>query len=191
MIVKVHNAGLNSLPEKSTPASAAKDIRAAIGLIDPKFIFHGRIVEVPSHYTTGLSNISVVNHNTDPVIKDGETTVKALILTPGGRALIPSGLTVELPSGFSMDVRPRSGLALKFGIELVNSPGLIDEDYRGDVGVIVKNGGTQNIQIIDGERIAQIKLSNDLEFDWEIVASKEDLSTTVRADGGFNSSGTK
>ena len=191
MIVKVFNAGGNKLPEKSTPVSAAKDVRACLTLIDENYIKGGRIVEVPASYTTGLSNISVKDMSQDPTIKTGETTVKALVLIPGGRALIPSGLTVELPSGFSMDVRPRSGLALKYGIELVNSPGLIDNDYRGDVGVIVKNGGFQNIQIIDGERIAQLKLSNDLEFEWETVASKEDLSTTVRADGGFNSSGTK
>lgn len=189
MIVKVFNASANALPEKSTPASAAKDVRAHLGAVKDAQVFGGRIVELPIGSETGFSNIVVKDFSKDPVI-EGES-IKALVLIPGGRALIPSGLTVELPTGFSMDVRPRSGLSLKYGIELVNSPGLIDNDYRGDCGIIIKNGGFQNIQIIDGDRVGQLKLSSDLEFEWELVDSKDKLSSTKRADGGFNSTGTK
>lgn len=182
--VKVYNAGNNELPTESTPFSAAKDIRARIEAIDPKFLFNGFITSVSANTKTGFtSEIKSLIEQKDAVL--------ALVLHPGGRVLIPSGLTMEIPEGYSMDVRARSGLALKYGLEVVNGPGLIDSDYRGDVGIILKNGGSEPIIIVNGERIAQVKLNKDVPFEWEPVDDKSKLSSTVRGDGGFNSTGTK
>ena len=183
--VKVLNTGENALPSESTPKSSAKDIRANVSLINRELIFNADIKTVHKTVKTGFLP------DRYPDIVDTKSLVKALVILPGGRALIPSGLYMQLPEGHSMDVRPRSGLALKYGLEIVNSPGLIDEDYRGDVGIIVKNGGDRSIIIIDGERIAQIKLVKDVPFEWDSVTTKEELSDTVRGEGGFNSTGTK
>lgn len=182
MKVKVFNTGTNQLPAESTPFSAAKDIRANLKLVSNKFIFDGFLTTVTLNSETGLYENAEMSTENDKL---------GLVLYPGGRALIPSGLFMEIPDGYSMDVRPRSGLALKYGMEIVNSPGLIDPDYRGDVGIIIKNGGTKTILIVDGERVAQIKLVKDIPFEWESVESKEDLIPTVRGEGGFNHTGTK
>ena len=179
--VKVFNPTGIKVPIESTPKSSAKDIRANLSLVKREHIKHGYLIHLDSSVTTS-------HYATD---SQGDEERLCLVLEPGGRALIPSGLKIQLPEGFSMDVRPRSGLSLKYGVEIVNSPGLIDEDYRGDVGVIVKNGGRNSISIVDGERIAQIKINKDYTFEWEPVENESDLSSTVRGEGGFNSSGTK
>ena len=185
-IVKVFKTTPHDLPKQSTPMSGAKDIRADIGKVQDKFIFGGTKVFVRQGTETGLNNFGVSG-----VMENEEFCVKALVLNIGGRALIPSGLKIQLPEYHSMDVRPRSGLALKYGITCLNSPGLIDEDYRGDVGVILINNGNFPVVIVDGDRIAQIKINCDIPFEWEVVDNESDLSTTARGDGGFNSSGTK
>ena len=181
MKIKVYNAGSNELPAESTPFSAAKDIRVNIKLVNSSLIYGGYITSVGKDVQTGYDN---------PDDIEEEANKLALILHPNGRALIPSGLYMEIPNGYSLDVRPRSGLALKYGIEIVNSPGLIDPDYRGDVGIIIKNGGNKTIIIVDGERVAQVKLVKDVPFEWESVESKENLLPTVRGEGGFNHTGT-
>lgn len=108
-------------------------------------------------------------------------------LAPGARALIPTGIRIEIPNGFEVQVRPRSGLALKHGITLPNSPGTIDSDYRGPLGVIVLNAGDAPFEIIHGMRIAQMVVAPVLQAEFEPV---EALSETARGEGGFGSTGT-
>ena len=108
-------------------------------------------------------------------------------LAPGERRLVPTGLKIALPSGYEMQVRPRSGLALKHGITLLNSPGTIDADYRGEIGVILINLGSASFTIQRGERIAQMVLAPVSRLAWK--EQSEDLSTTGRGEGGFGSTG--
>lgn len=109
-----------------------------------------------------------------------------LILGPGKRALIKSGLSVAIPIGFEIQVRPRSGLAFKHGITVLNAPGTIDSDYRGDIGVILMNHGEENFTIAPGDRIAQLVLAPVVQIAWRTV---KELSTTERGEGGFGSTG--
>jgi len=116
-----------------------------------------------------------------------ETRTTGVNLVPGARVLIPTGLAVAIPEGYEMQVRPRSGLALKHGITLVNAPGTIDADYRGEIGVIVINHGEAPLTIAHGERIAQLVLGPVVRVTWRPVG---DLSATRRGIGGFGSTGT-
>ncbi|MBU2019846.1 MAG: dUTP diphosphatase, partial [Bacteroidetes bacterium] len=109
---------------------------------------------------------------------------EAIILEPGKRTLVKTGLFLEIPAGFECQVRPRSGLALKKGITVLNSPGTIDADYRGEVGVILINHSQENFTIEDGERIAQLVFAKVEQAFW--VESKE-LTETERGTGGFGS----
>ena len=109
-----------------------------------------------------------------------------LTLAPGARALIPTGLVLELPKGYEAQVRPRSGLALNYGIAVLNSPGTIDSDYRGEVGVILANLGHAPFEIRRGERIAQLVVSPVTHADMVEVAG---VSDTERGKGGFGSTG--
>jgi dUTP pyrophosphatase len=109
-------------------------------------------------------------------------------LKPGQRSLIPTGLKIALPTGYEAQVRPRSGLAYKHGITVLNSPGTIDADYRGDVGVILINHGSESFTIENGERIAQLIVAKFVQIDWDEVL---DLSSTSRGEGGFGSTGVK
>ena len=108
------------------------------------------------------------------------------ILAPGERSLIPTGLSLELPPGWEGQVRPRSGLALRHGITLVNSPGTIDSDYRGEVGVIVINHGDDPFSIQRGDRIAQLVVAPVAEVQWQ---EADALSSSQRGSGGFGSTG--
>lgn len=108
-------------------------------------------------------------------------------LAPGERRLIPTGLEVAIPGGFEAQVRPRSGLALRHGITVLNSPGTIDSDYRGEVGVVLINLGQETFSIERGERIAQMVIAPVEQVAWEEVPV---LETTSRGRGGFGSSGT-
>jgi dUTP pyrophosphatase len=107
-------------------------------------------------------------------------------IPPGGRALIPTGLAIALPAGHELQVRPRSGLALRHGIVLPNSPGTIDEDYRGELQVIVLNAGQAPFTVERGMRIAQAVLSPVVRAIWHEV---ESLDATAREAGGFGSTG--
>ena len=108
-------------------------------------------------------------------------------LHAGQRKLIPTGLACALPSGYEMQIRPRSGLALKNGISLVNAPGTIDADYRGEIGIIVMNNSDEDFIITRGMRIAQAVLAPVYQIVWNEVDS---LDTTERGSGGFGSTGT-
>ena len=109
-----------------------------------------------------------------------------LTLLPGARALIPAGFCMALPAGYEAQIRPRSGLALKSGITLLNSPGTIDADYRGPVNIIMANFGTEPFRVRRGDRIAQMIIAPVSRASFEIV---ESLSETQRHDGGFGSTG--
>jgi dUTP pyrophosphatase len=109
-------------------------------------------------------------------------------LLPLQRKLIPTGLYIELPIGYEAQVRPRSGLALKKGITVLNSPGTVDADYRGEVGVILVNISNEEFVVNDGERIAQMVIAKHERAEWELT---ESLSETDRGAGGFGSTGTK
>lgn len=109
-----------------------------------------------------------------------------LTLAPGERTLIPTGLVLAIPPGYEGQVRPRSGLALKQGIALVNAPGTIDADYRGEVGIIVINHGTETVTFAPGDRIAQLVIAPVLQV---CCCEVEELDTTARAAGGFGHTG--
>lgn len=112
----------------------------------------------------------------------------SVILKPGEWKLIPTGLHMELPIGYEAQVRPRSGLAYKHGITVLNSPGTIDADYRGDVGVILINHSKTEFEIKSGERIAQLVIAKHEQAEWQLV---EELGNTDRGAGGFGSTGKK
>ena len=110
-----------------------------------------------------------------------------VVLAPGARALIPTGLAIALPPGYEAQVRPRSGLALRNGISLVNTPGTIDADYRGEVGVILINHGDEPFTVDRGMRIAQMVIAPVTQARWH---ETDNLSETARGAGGFGSTGT-
>ncbi|MBP3244600.1 MAG: dUTP diphosphatase [Bacteroidaceae bacterium] len=129
-------------------------------------------------YATGLSAGMDLRANiTEPIV-----------LKPLQRCLVPTGLSIALPEGYEAQVRPRSGLALKKGITVLNSPGTIDADYRGEIGVILVNLSDTDFVIEDGERIAQMVVARYEQVEWEAV---ETLSETERGEGGFGHSGRK
>ena len=111
-----------------------------------------------------------------------------VVLQPGARALIATGLRLAIPDGFEVQIRPRSGLALKHGITLANAPGTIDSDYRGPLGVILLNTGAQNFTIMHGDRIAQMVVAPVVQAEFVSVAQ---LDETSRDQGGFGSTGQK
>jgi dUTP pyrophosphatase len=107
-------------------------------------------------------------------------------LNPGERALVPTGIALEIPPGYEAQVRPRSGLALRHGIALVNSPGTIDADYRGEVGVILINLGSEPFTVTDGERVAQLVFAR---FERARFLEVEELAESGRGSGGFGHTG--
>ena len=112
---------------------------------------------------------------------------EAIELAPGERALIPTGLSIALPAGYEAQVRPRSGLAIKHGVTVLNTPGTVDADYRGEIKVILANLGTENFTVERGMRIAQMVIAKFEHIEWSVV---EELEETDRGAGGFGSTGT-
>lgn len=110
----------------------------------------------------------------------------SIVLKPMERKLIPTGLFIELPKGYEAQIRPRSGLAIKHGISLVNSPGTIDADYRGEIGIIMINLSNEDFEIKDGERICQMVIAQHETAEWIEV---DELDTTERGSGGFGHTG--
>lgn len=131
--------------------------------------------ELPAYETFSAAGMDVRAYLKEPV------TLGSL-----ERALIPTGLYIQLPHGYECQIRPRSGLALKHGITLVNSPGTVDADYRGEIGVIVINLSNEPFVIKDGERICQMVIKSYVRAEWEPV---ERLDTTERGDGAFGHTG--
>lgn len=134
---------------------------------------------LPSYETAGAAGADL-RANFDQAERAGVT------LSAGQRALLPTGLRLEIPLGFEVQIRPRSGLALKHGITLPNSPGTIDSDYRGPLGVILLNTGDQPFVINHGDRIAQMVVAPVVQARFELV---DDLEATARGHGGFGSTG--
>ena len=111
---------------------------------------------------------------------------RPLELAPGARALVPTGLVLEIPPGWEAQVRPRSGLALHSGLTVLNGPGTVDSDYRGELGVLLVNLGAETVTLGRGERIAQMVFARVAEVEWE---EAESLAGSARGEGGFGSSG--
>ena len=140
--------------------------------------------------------IRIINHSRHPLPQyatplsagvDLRANLDAPVtLPPMGRCLVPTGLHIALPAGYEAQVRPRSGLALKHGITLLNTPGTIDADYRGEIGVIMANLSAEPFTIADGDRIAQLVVARHETAEWEAV---ETLDDTERGEGGFGHSG--
>ena len=137
---------------------------------------HAEGLPLPGYATDGAAGMDLLAAVAAP-----------LVIPPGGRALVPTGLRIALPPGHELQVRPRSGLALKHGILLPNSPGTIDEDYRGELQVILLNAGTEPFAVERGMRIAQAVLAPVTRAAWEEVPA---LPGTARGEGGFGSTGT-
>ena len=112
---------------------------------------------------------------------------EAIEIDKGERMLIPTGLAIALPEGYEAQIRPRSGLALKHGVTVLNAPGTIDADYRGEIGVILANLGNEPFTVERGMRIAQMVIAQHAQVSWEVV---ESLEETERGAGGFGSTGT-
>ncbi|MDF1854633.1 dUTP diphosphatase [Pseudooceanicola sp.] len=136
-------------------------------------------IGLPSYATAGAAGADL-RANFPADARDG------VRLAPGARALVPTGLAMAIPEGFEVQIRPRSGLALKHGVTLVNAPGTIDSDYRGPVAVILINLGEQPFQVTHGERIAQMVLAPVTRARFAEVG---DLDETARGGGGFGSTG--
>jgi len=132
---------------------------------------------VPEYKSPGAAGADICAYLVEPV------SLKSL-----ERKLIPTGISVEIPHGYEIQVRPRSGLALKHGITVLNSPGTIDSDYRGEIGVLLINLGSETVTIENGDRIAQLVVAA---VERPIFLSSSDLSATERGSGGYGSTGKK
>lgn len=162
MKIQVIKTTTNELPSYGTFEAAGCDLRAELSLIKSKFLFDCQI-----QY-------------------DEDESITTVTILPGGRALIPTGLQIALPVGYEAQIRPRSGLALKSGITVLNSPGTIDSDYRGDVGVILVNHSSEPFTVVQGDRIAQMVIAKHEQAEFVCVT---ELNDTARGDGGFGSTG--
>ena len=137
---------------------------------------HAEGLPLPCYATEGAAGMDLL-----------AAVMSSVVIPPGGRMLVPTGLRIAIPAGYELQVRPRSGLALKNGVVLPNSPGTIDEDYRGEVGVIVLNAGDAPFTVERGMRIAQAVVAPVVRAAWREVP---DLPDTARGSGGFGSTGT-
>lgn len=139
---------------------------------------HGAGLPLPSYHSEDAAGLDVM-----AAVPFGEP----LRIAPGGRALIPTGFALEIPKGYEAQVRPRSGLALKHGVTVLNSPGTIDADYRGEVMVLLVNHGTEPFEVRRAERIAQLVVAP---VSRAVVEETEGLAQSGRGPGGFGSTGT-
>lgn len=114
-----------------------------------------------------------------------------LVIAPGGRDIVPTGIFMEIPLGYEGQVRPRSGLAAKKGVTVLNTPGTIDSDYRGEIKVILYNSSTEYFKIEHGERIAQMVFAKHEVAEFEVLENIEEFASTDRGAGGFGSTGSK
>ena len=138
---------------------------------------HGKDLPLPTYQTASSAGLDLQAAIAPQII---------LVIEPGSRELVPTGLAIELPEGFEAQIRPRSGLALKKGVTLVNTPGTIDADYRGEIGVIVINHGSEPFEIVRGDRIAQMIVAPVVQAR---LVEVDDLSSSDRGAGGFGSTG--
>jgi len=134
---------------------------------------HGENLPLPSYATDHAAGMDVVS-------------AESVVLEPGARLALATGFAIAIPVGYEVQVRPRSGLALKFGITCLNSPGTVDSDYRGEVGVILVNLGAEDFVIRRGDRIAQMVVAQHARIVWDV---RDSLENTGRGEGGFGSTG--
>lgn len=160
MIVNIVNNSSNPLPVYATKGASGADIYADIEHINKKHLYDGAAILTDSQ----------------------------ILLPPGSRALIPTGIHVNIPEGYEIQVRDRSGLALRNGIIVTNGIGTIDEDYTGDIGVILTNTSKEAFIINHGDRIAQLVMMKVEKMEWNPV---EELENTERGEGGYGSTGSK
>lgn len=143
--------------------------------VDIKRLPHGEGLPLPAYETAGAAGMDL-------------RAAEDITLSPGARALVPTGLSIALPEGYEAQVRPRSGLAVKHGVTVLNAPGTIDSDYRGEVKVPLINHGQQDFVIGRGDRIAQMVIAPVTRIAWSEVGVLDD---TARGAGGFGSSGSR
>jgi dUTP pyrophosphatase len=136
---------------------------------------HGADLPLPAAATAGAAGLDLL------AATDAELTI-----APGARALVPTGIAIALPAGFEAQVRPRSGLALKHGVTVLNAPGTVDSDYRGEIGVVLVNHGSAPFAVTRGMRIAQLVVAPVTRVAW---AESETLDDTARGAGGYGSTG--
>ena len=141
--------------------------------VEVKRLPHGEGLPLPAYATSGAAGMDVVS-------------AEDVVITPGARHAVATGLAVAIPQGFEIQVRPRSGLALKHGITVPNTPGTIDSDYRGELKVILINLGNEPFTVQRGDRVAQLVLAPVVQAAWDEVA---ELDATDRGAGGFGSTG--
>lgn len=139
---------------------------------------HGDGLPLPAYQSVGASGLDLVA----AVAADSK-----IVIEPGARHLVPTGLAMQLPNGFEAQVRPRSGLATKYGVTVLNAPGTIDSDYRGEISVLLANFGSEPFEVSRGVRIAQLIVAPVVRAALTIV---QELDTTARGAGGFGSTGT-
>ena len=130
---------------------------------------------LPEYQSRGASGMDLRACVRDPVV-----------LNPGDIRMIPTGVAISVPAGYEAQIRPRSGLALRHGIGMANSPGTVDSDYRGEIGIILVNWGKEPFRVRRGDRVAQMVLCKVCRAEWKIV---EDLDETARGNGGFGHTG--
>lgn len=159
MKVQIVNNSINELPKYANPGDAGMDLRA--------------------DFSKDLKEDFLFFTDFDPIRK-------RLLIFPGGRALIPTNIHVAIPEGYELQIRPRSGLALKEGVTILNTPGTIDEGYRNSIGIILINLGEEVFEVSQGDRIAQCVLKAFETIEWESVLL---LSETKRGLTGFGDSG--
>lgn len=148
-------------------------------MIDVKVFNTGK--DLPKYQTSASAGCDVCAK-----LDDG---VYSVTIDPGEAKLIKTGMFTEIPEGYEIQIRPRSGLALKHSISIPNSPATLDADYRGEIGVILINHGKKPFEVKNGDRIAQLVLNKVEQINWISVSSLEDLSKTERGLGGFGSTG--
>lgn len=139
---------------------------------------HGADLPLPVYETSGAAGMDLM-----AAIPQGED----IVLAPGERRLVPTGLSIAVPPGYEAQIRPRSGLALRHGISVVNAPGTVDSDYRGEVSILLINLGSDPFTIQRGERIGQMIIAAYTQAEWEPVT---ELDETARGAGGYGSTGT-
>jgi len=159
---------------KSSGQAAIRTVRVKVTRLA-----HGRDLALPAYQSEGAAGMDLLA---------ALEKARPLSLAPGGRALVPTGVALELPAGYEAQVRPRSGLALRHGLTVLNSPGTIDSDYRGEVGVLLVNLGDAPFAIRRGERIAQLVVQR---VERARLVESARIGETQRGAGGFGSTGAK
>lgn len=141
-----------------------------------------KIINKSHHPLPSYGTFEAAGMDVRAFLPEGPVTLKA-----GDRALIPTGLYIQLPQGYECQIRPRSGLALNYGLSIANTPGTVDADYRGGIGIILINFGKEDYTVADGERICQMVVKQYSHVEWE---ETDRLDHTKREDGGFGHTGT-